>query len=193
MLYIAQGYIFITVFEFIVFKDNEKNTDFLILKSIVISYVLKVVYDKILYMKSIELDKWLYVIILFVVSALLAYLLALILKTAWFNKFLSIIGIKRTINENIWFDAVRDGCFLRIYSKDGSKSYSGTCKYRESYDREPIVVLTEYRILDANSEIIIDYSEDSNRSIMLNLKNFERIDITQSQPKPKKKRFGLKK
>lgn len=182
LTYLIPGYIFISLFDFIIFKNekgNKNQANFIVLKSIAISYVFKTVYDKILntFFSKFNIDDLLYTIILFVIIIIFAYILGLICHTKWFNNLLLKIGIHRTVNEDIWLDIIYDGCYLQIFSKDGTKSYFGMCKYHEENSKEPIVVLYKYKVLDSEANIIQDYSNDETRQVVLNLKDFEHINV----------------
>lgn len=87
------------------------------------------------------------------------------------------IGSSRTANENIWDDVMEPGIWMRVWLKDSKKSYLGQIKYIEDYEREPIIVLEYYQFLGEDSEVLIDNSEDCNRTVMLNLSEFERIEL----------------
>lgn len=184
LLFIVPGYIFVSIFNFILFKDkrNDENsqTNFIILKSISISYIFKLFLDKIktiTCLSKCSIDDSLNAIILVVACLLISYVTALICRTKSFNKFLLKIGIRRTINSDIWLDIVSDGCWLRVFSKDEQKSYLGQCRFHESHKNEPIIVLIKYQILDEYNDVICDYSNNVNRKIVLNLKDFERVEV----------------
>lgn len=63
--------------------------------------------------------------------------------------------------------------------KDGS-SYLGQYRYGEPFKSEPIIVLATYQKLDSDTDIVIDNSNNANELIMLNTKDFDRIEITYS-------------
>jgi hypothetical protein len=110
-------------------------------------------------------------------STFVSYVAALICRTKAFNKFLLKIGICRTVNWDIWIDIINNGCWLRVFSKDTEKNYLGQCRFHESHKSEPIVVLTNYQILNEYAEAICDYSDDETKKIVLNLKDFERVEV----------------
>lgn len=184
LLYIVPGYISVSIFNFILFKDkrNDENSqvNFILLKSISISYIFKLFFDKIITstcLSKYSIDNFLYAIILVMTSSLVSYTAALIFRTISFNKFLLKIGIHRTVNSDIWIDIISNGCWLRVFSKNEQKSYLGQCRFHESHKSEPIVVLTNYQILNEYAEAICDYSNDDTRKIVLNLKDFERVEV----------------
>lgn len=47
----------------------------------------------------------------------------------------------------------------------------------ETFEREPIITLITYQKLNADGDIVLDYSENGSRTIVLNTKNFEKIEV----------------
>ena len=195
--YFVPGYIFISIYNFMLLKKaNVQEGNFIILKSIAISYILKTLYDKIITQWEIEvlyveIDPLLNVIILLFISLILGYLLGLIGYSPVANKFLLRFGIHRTVKENIWANVIKKGHYIRVFKKDYSKSYCGQCTFYENDTREPIIVLSRYVIYNDNAEVICDYSNDDTASIVLNLKDFERVDVF-DQTKDLKETYNLK-
>lgn len=60
--------------------------------------------------------------------------------------------------------------------KDGT-SYLGQYKYGEPFKSEPIIVLSSYQKFDEDTDIVLDHSTDMNELIMINTKDFDRIEI----------------
>ena len=148
--YFVPGYIFISIYNFMLLKKaNVQESNFIILKSIAISYILKTLYDKIITQWEIEvlyveIDPLLNVTILLFISLILGYLLGLIGYSPVANKFLLRFGIHRTVKENIWANVLKKGHYIRVFKKDYSKSYCGQCTFYENDTREPIIVLSRY-------------------------------------------------
>ena len=86
------------------------------------------------------------------------------------------LHIGRTTNENIWDDIIKPYTWLCIHMKDGS-SYLGQYRYGEPFKSEPIIVLATYQKLDKDNDVVIDNSQDMTRTIMINTKDFEKIEI----------------
>jgi len=104
------------------------------------------------------------------------YILALLVNNPFINNCRMKMGIMRNPKENIWDDVISPGLYVRVWINDGY-SYYGQIKYSEDYEREPIIVLCYYQMLGPNQEIIFDNTDDDSRMVMLNLKNFERIEM----------------
>lgn len=67
--------------------------------------------------------------------------------------------------------------------KDGS-SYLGQYRYGEPFKSEPIIVLSTYQKLDKDNDVVLDNSQDMNRTIIINTKDFEKIEVIYT-PVPK--------
>lgn len=122
-----------------------------------------------------------------VFSAILGFIIGKIISHRWFNLLLSKLHIGRTTNENIWDDVIKPYTWVCVHMKDGS-SYLGQYKYGEAFKSEPIIVLATYQKLNQDNNVVIDNSADINRMIMLNTKDFDKIEIIY-QPKEK---LGIK-
>lgn len=180
---IVYGYIFLSVYYWISFvkQNNYKN---FIMKCVVINYILKNFY-KITFFQFIS-NKYenrpIVVILLCVITLIIALTSGKIVHATWFNDTLEKIHLYRTTNENIWDDVIKTGMFLQIYMNDGT-SYLGMYRKSESFEREPFILLSRYQKLDKNDKVVEDYFDDINKFILLNTKDFERIEIDYSQCK----------
>lgn len=116
----------------------------------------------------------------FLVSALSGFVIGKIVSSRKFNQLLYKLHIDRTTNENIWDDVIRPCTWLRIYQKDGT-SYLGQYRYGEPHKSDPIIVLETYQMIDADDDVVIDNSQDLSRAIVLNTKDFEKIEVIYSE------------
>lgn len=175
--YIVYGYVFLVAYYWISFKDN---TDFnnLLIKSIATSYLLITIYDLTITKYNITFANDYYkVISYFAISAILGFTIGKIISQRYFNLLLHKFHIGRTTNENIWDDVIKPHTWVRVFMKDGS-SYLGQYRYGEPFKSEPIIVLATYQKLDQDTDIVIDHSQEMNELIMINTKDFDRIEIT---------------
>ena len=111
------------------------------------------------------------------ISACLGLIVGKITVHKYFNLFLHKLHIGRTTNTNIWDDVIRPYTWVRVFMKDGS-SYLGQYRYGEPFKSEPIIVLTTYQKLDKDTDVVIDNTKNVNEFIMINTKDFDRIEIT---------------
>lgn len=116
------------------------------------------------------------VIYYFTISTALGFATGKITSHRWFNLLLYKLHIGRTTNENIWDDIIKPNTWLCVHMKDGT-SYLGQYRYGEPFKNEPIIVLATYQKLDKDNDIVIDNSQNMNRIIMINTKDFEKIEV----------------
>lgn len=174
--YIIYGYVYLTAYYWISFKDN-KDFKKLIIKSVAVSYILLTFYDAFAFKYNIVFtNHFRHTIYYFIISAILGLIIGKVISHRNFNLLLHRLNVGRTTNENIWDDVIKPYTWLRIYMKDGS-SYLGQYKYGEPFVREPIIMLVTYQKFDNENDIVIDYSQDPNRAILLNTKGFEKIEV----------------
>lgn len=120
----------------------------------------------------------------FFVSAILGFLIGKIISHRWFNNILHKLHIGRTTNENIWDDVIKPYTWVRVFMDDGS-SYHGQFRYGEPFKSEPIIALATWQKLDADVDVVIDNSQNPNELILLNTKDFVKIEITYKDSKKK--------
>ena len=176
--YIVYGYVYLTAYCWITFKDNKDFNNFII-KSVATSFILKSFFEWTLIRIGLEINinSPIIVIILSFISAVLGFIVGKVVTHRWFNKILHVLHIGRTTNGNIWDDVIKPNTWVRVFMKDGS-SYLGQYRYGEPFKSEPIIVLSTYQKLDQDADVVIDNSKSDNELIMINTKDFDRIEIT---------------
>lgn len=175
--YIVYGYVYLSVFYWISFKDND-DFENLLIKSVAVSYLLTNIFDLIVNKYNIMfVDDYDKVIKYFIASAILGFLVGKIISHRWFNHILYKLNIERTMNKNIWDDVIKPFTWVRVFMEDGS-SYQGQVKYIEPFKSEPIIALITWQKLDVDVDIVIDNSQNPNELILLNTKDFVKIEIT---------------
>lgn len=175
--YVVYGYIFLVAYYWISFKDN-KDFKNVIIKSVAASYILTTIFDIIILKLAIEFSSnhtknFVYIIF----SAALGLILGKIITHPRVNNILCKLHIYRTTNENIWDDVIKPYTWVRVFMSDGT-SYMGLYKYGEPFKSEPIIVLIMWQKLDKDANVIIDNTQNPNELIMLNTKDFEKIEFT---------------
>lgn len=174
--YIVPGYIFLTIYQWTRFRDGDSLKN-IVLKSIVVSYVIKILLNILFKELHIAInDEIIFVGICIIIATISSILLSIIISSRRYNKILRILNISRTTNKNIWDDVYQNGTALKIYQSDGT-FYVGHLRFCEENQREPLVVLSRYGLFDENNNILIDKTEDSSEEIMLNTKDFKKIEI----------------
>jgi len=124
------------------------------------------------------------VICYFCFSAVLGLTVGKITSHRWFNLILHKLHLGRTTNENIWDDVIKPYTWVCVHMKDGS-SYLGQYRYGEPFHNEPIIVLATYQKLNEDNDVVLDNSQEANRMIMINTKDFEKIELIYNSNQPK--------
>lgn len=70
--------------------------------------------------------------------------------------------------------------------RDGT-AYLGQYNHGELFTSEPVIMLVTYQKLDDDGNVLRDYSQDKDRAIVLNTKDFDRIEVVYQDRVTKKK------
>lgn len=156
---------------------NYQNFKYILFKSVAVNYILTAIYQIVCEKLGVALVYTnLQTVMLVIVSMLLGLYMGRFVTSHWFNNFLHRLHIGRTTNDNIWDDVIKPYTWVCVYMKDGT-SYMGQYRYGEPFQREPIIALTTYLKYDKYDNILSDKSQKKNRMILLNTKDFEKIEI----------------
>lgn len=194
--YIIYGAIFLSIYNFTTYKeDAQKNKSYLI-SCVTISFIIKICFDGIIALVNEWLKKELanngtgYYIGIILFTVLTAYLSGKIVTSNWIKTFLLKIKIERTPNKNIWDDIIQENTWLYVHIKDKDYAYLGLLQYVEENCSNPKVVLSNYKLITmSTAETKKDYSNDSNKKILLDTSNIEVIEIIyNNKPKNKQKK-----
>lgn len=183
LTYVVPGYLFLAVYRYMLFKDEDTTdkTSGLLLNSIIISFVLKTLYDAV-----VSVIPWknesLYLVGIILLGICTGFGMAKLVVSELATDTFEKLGINRTVNSNIWDDVIGQDQWLRIWLPDSGRSYYGQVAAMENYRREPIVLLRNYQFLNDDGTPLIDNVADSSRSVLLNLSGFERVEFVDSAP-----------
>ena len=173
------------IYSFLKFKDElaeDGKTEFVVLKSVAISYIFKLVWD--FAYNGLDLNNPIcycfYFATMLYSCVVLPYVFYIISSSKRLGKLFLKLKIRRTPNDNIWVDIIESGVCLRVFPKNEEKSYYGFCDFCELHSREPIVVLSRYRVLDKDGKVIYDATTDKTSRMVLNLKDFEKVEAVQA-------------
>lgn len=175
LTYIVPGYIFVFIYRYILYKDDDsaEHISYVVWNSIVISFILRVIFDAVVPFASTSYR----CLLLIIFASAGGYFGAKMIPSKFARTVRCFLGITRTSHKNIWDDILEPGLWLRVWLKDSGKSYLGQVRYIEDYAREPIMVLERYQFLDDDAKPLFDHSADAKRAVVINLSAFERIEI----------------
>ncbi len=198
--YVIYGAIFLSIYNFITFKNEVQKTKSYLISCITISFIIKVCFDGIITL----INKWLntefinsgirYYISIFLFTIFIAYILGEIVISKFFKSFLLKIKIERTPNENIWDDIIQKNTWLYVHIKNKDYAYLGKLQYVEENCRNPKIVLSNYKLIKmSTAETKKDYSNNSNKKILLDTNNIEIIEIIYKENQKAKRKKVFKK
>lgn len=184
------GYITIYVYYFcraITIKDNKT----IILKSIVVSYIYKILTDKIFLLDflSTRRNQFIENLLLIILALVIAYLSFRLTKSKRLNEILKRMGIRTTFSLNELEEIEnqsKNGTWLALYIKHDNLMYEGFLINKEmESDRRQYVILNKYRKYitknDEKSETYIeDFTENPDEKVLIYLDNIKYFEIRKS-------------
>lgn len=107
-------------------------------------------------------------IILFLITVVLAYVLAKIYISNIFYKLLTKLHIPYTVNKYIWYDLEsKTSTYVLVKYYDKNIAYYGQLSYYEEYQRFPQITLVNYEVYTLDSWVKKRDYTDKNRRILL--------------------------
>ena len=170
-LYIP-GHIYLTAYRWASFSKEKYNTIFFI-KCIVLSYIFTIL-GKTIFQTEQLIAQHLFIICC--ISFILGLFCGIFVRSNLCHKIFSKVKLDRSLCNNIWVETIQGNDYIRVFQSDGT-SYIGLCKRIEEDNREPIIVLYNYQFLDVHGNIVINMEGQFNEWIMLNTKDFTKIEI----------------
>lgn len=168
--YFIPGFIFFNIRSLHLSKQI-KNDKFVILNSIVISFILVEVLKLIPCLKNNNYFIIIAIVVILIFSKVYVYF-------GLENKIVNIFIKGKVINENLFSILVEreKGAWLRIYTKD--VVYVGKIFYTEDayVDGNRYIILSSYQTFNYEFEILEDNSEDSYSKVMLNMMDIDIVE-----------------
>jgi len=175
--YIAPGYVFLAMYRFFrrqYYDESDIRQKETVLISVCISFFMKAVVD--LIFAHSNTNRPVFSVSLIVAGAVLGFLAAKMINGRPGSWLLDVTGAGRTQNTNIWDDIIEPDLWVRVWLKDSGASYYGQVRYYEQKAREPVICMEHYQYINEKEELVIDHTSDDKRSVILNLKDFDRIE-----------------
>lgn len=179
MTYFAPGYISMSGFHYAACLGRETEKEYLIIKSISISYFF---YTVISYIGSkFNLEIILIQVITFLCALLLGLIFGRIHRTKWANQ-ISLVLFKREMVNNmfveLWERAADQNAIVcvTLTMKDKVGIYEGQIYKISSYCSNPEILLSYYICYDAEGNVISDYSNTENVSLFVNYSDILRFE-----------------
>jgi len=180
IIYIVPGYLVIWTMNFMLSKIII-NDDYIIIKSIALSYVIISLNGFILNFFGLDIQSYKAQILIIISALILGYIGAKLVLSNWFEKCLRKLGVSKSIHKNFLNDVVdlEKGLWVITYLCTEQLMYKGQIrKYEEKDNSEnTYIVLSNYTLLDYGGEEIINYVNDNSKRVLLNTKDISRIEL----------------
>lgn len=174
--YFVPGFIFISVRNLKLYKDNSKDK-FIAMKSIVISFIMISIVEIV-----VPINHHLFSLILIIVSIVFSKLYIKFNLECWV--LTKILKVDKTTSEDFLDDVIdaSEGAWMYLYIPSESIIYCGKLRYYENCGsgEKRNIVLSNYTVTSYDGEEIINYVEDDNRVVMVNTQNISRVEMVRS-------------
>ena len=178
--YFAPGYIFISGYNYAACLERETEKEYLIIRSISISYLF---YTLTSYVGTkYNLEVLLIQVITFINSIVLGLIFGRIHRTKWANK-ISLFLFKREMTNNVFvelWERANDSdaiVCVTLTMKDNVGIYEGQIYKVSSYNKNPEILLTYYICYDKDMNVISDYSNMENASLLVHYSDIQRFEF----------------
>lgn len=178
MLYFVSGFIFISVFNFIVSNKNPRDYKNIIMKSLIVGYVLTLFYNLVL--RKINNNQYITISIFLLLCVVFAYSCGRLYEGNFIRKICKKLKIRSTVNEYIWYDIEDHGdksLWVKSTIIGQGIEITGQLVIVEEYQRMPMLVLDRYIIKDLHGNIIEDNDEDLTKRILVDTQYCDRIEL----------------
>lgn len=174
IIYIVLGYLFCTTYTFARKQDTSSNYQYLFLKSITWGFVLKKIYDEFPSTGKYTID----IIGMAIASALLGGLIAMVIGSWVFEKFLNFLHVGRNPNKYIWNDLIHDkyAISVRVEDETTHRIYEGDLVSVEELTEKPQILLSAYKEFK-NGVLIHNYSENYEQTVLIDTSKFSAIKL----------------
>ena len=178
--YFAPGYIFISGYNYAACLERETEKEYLIIRSISISYLF---YTLTSYVGTkYNLEVLLIQVITFINSIVLGLIFGRIHRTKWANK-ISLFLFKREMTNNVFvelWERANDSdaiVCVTLTMKDNVGIYEGQIYKVSSYNKNPEILLSYYICYDKDMNVISDYSNMENASLLVHYSDIQRFEF----------------
>ena len=174
MIYLIGGYLFITIYKFVSYKERINDVEHLLLSSLTVGFIIKSILTE-----FNQNSNLIYIVICGIVAYLLALLIGYLNTNDKIYNLLQALRINRTNTPNILYDflpPISKPIALKLTDTDNKICYVGCCTNVEEGEHHPFIVLSRYQKQKITGEVLIDCSSDTESSVILNTENFSSIE-----------------
>lgn len=190
------GFIFISVYGWL--NNKEYNISIITIWSLFISNIIILLYSSIhtIVLKTKDFNESFKSLIFIVTALIIPFIITWLCKTKLFSYILFKTNNK-SINSDIFNDIIDydKKTIMRIYMKNSPTMYIGTFKIREEKGIDSYIVLIDYASVDISEDkkkiIFKPEKHDLKSSVVINLRDIERIELVYERDSKVLERLGL--
>lgn len=174
ILYIVTGYLIYSTYHFTRIKQiDDKNTEHILMSSLVIGYI----YCELINLILIYTCQEIYILGMIICSVLLGYLLGKLIQNKYIVSILDFLKIRETGNDYYWNDLLDKSKSMKAKIIINNKIYEGMIHYIESKSNSPNIILSSYIVKNLNNVVIEDKRSDNNKVIILNTLKADSVEV----------------
>ena len=176
ILYIASGYLFTVIFNFVSLRKTMEDVKSIFLVSLTVGFILKACLCAVV---KVRINYYVNIIGFLAFSMTLAMILGFLFKSKLCRNILRKFNINRSVNNNILYDIIDNKKSMWILIRNWKKNQMilGILVSVEEFQREPQIVLQQYQVLDLEGRVLKDYMGKPERHILIKTQKFDSIDI----------------
>lgn len=172
ILYLAIGFVYLKVYKFTSIVPTIKNISETLIESLIAGFVLKCIYDL-----FPSVNFYIDILGMIISSIIIGFFAAKIFSSKLFNKILTFFDIRQTKSQFIWQDILGDTpIWITAIYHDKEIFYYGKVILIESYEREPKILITEYKYETEKTQI--DNTDNPGETVLIDTSKFQDIWIS---------------
>lgn len=175
--YIAYGAVFLGLFKFVALRDNNLEPKSKLIACITASFILKELCGFVAGQFGINTESVGYFVITLLITVVISVLSALFFVSDTFNSITSKIGLSRTVNNNFWYDVMKNDTWVFAKESGSDIVYFGIAMLTEEGVKAPKMLLRQYAIGDMQKHQILTNRVEDDASIVIDTAKMDAIEI----------------
>lgn len=184
IIYLVLGFVFIKVFRFVYIEESPNDSQHILTESLIYGFILRNIYSAF----PISIGAYIDIIGMVLSTVIIAYLLAKFIYSKPFGKILTKLKIQQTPIKDFWIDIThsKERTYITVYDKESDRIINGRLARAETFNKRPLIQLSEYIIKNTRGDIISDMSLNTADTIAIDTSKYPEIMLSHPQPKDKK-------
>lgn len=184
IIYLVLGFVFIKVFRFVYIEESPNDSQHILTESLIYGFILQNIYSAF----PISINTYIDIIGMVLSTVIIAYFLAKFIYSKLFSKILAKLKIQQTPIKDFWIDIThsKERTYITVYDKESDRIINGRFARAETFNKRPLIQLSEYIIKNTRGDIISDMSLNTADTIVIDTSKYPEIMLSHPQPKDKK-------